>query len=311
MAKQYNYLIIGAGGSGGVLAHDMTRAGLYVTSIARGEHLRAIRANGLTIRRPWNRTSECLKIKATDMQHYSERPDVIFLCVKDYSLKDCYSFIRSVSKRSTIVIPLLNGLISSRKVREDLPEYTVPGGLIYVSANISEPGYVEQHGKLVRVAFGMQNEKDKREIPFLVSEDMKSRGLDVKFTETIERDIFEKFSYVSPAGTAGLFYGAAAGDFQKPGEPRTMFMTMIREIMTLAFAMGCPFEDDYVKMNLEIMDGLLPSATTSMQRDVTAGRTSEIDALLFEVLRLGKKYRVSMPAYEMAAEGIEERYHIH
>ena len=104
MARKFNYLIIGAGGTGGVLAHAMSKAGLYVTLIARGEHLRAIRANGLTIRRLWDETSECMHIKATDMDHYSERPDVIFLCVKDYSLEGCYDFIRNAAKKNTVTV---------------------------------------------------------------------------------------------------------------------------------------------------------------------------------------------------------------
>ncbi|MBP3879868.1 MAG: 2-dehydropantoate 2-reductase, partial [Lachnospiraceae bacterium] len=47
--------------------------------------------------------------------------------------------------------------------------------------------------------------------------------------------------------------------------------------------------------------------TTSMQRDVKAGRPSEIDGLVFNVVRMAKKYHVHMPAYEMVAEGLLRR----
>ncbi len=310
MARFLNYMIIGAGGAGGILAQNMSKAGLYVTSIARGEHLRAIRANGLTVRKLWDESAECIHIKATDMEHYSERPDVIFLCVKEYSLPGCYSFIKNAAKKGTIIIPLLNGISVSRRIKEALPGYTVPGGLIYVSANIAEPGHLVQHGGICRVIFGMQDEQEDDRPVRAVADDLKGHGLDVFFSEHIRRDIFEKFSYVSPAGAAGLYCRASAGDFQKMGEPRELFKTMIREIMALAYAMGCPFGRDFVRENLKIMDSLQPSATTSLQRDIAAGHQSEIDSLIGEVLRLGKEYNVSLPAYRMAAEEIRKRYKV-
>lgn len=44
------YYIIGAGGTGGAIGYYMTKAGKDVCLLARGEHLKAMRRNGLTIR---------------------------------------------------------------------------------------------------------------------------------------------------------------------------------------------------------------------------------------------------------------------
>jgi 2-dehydropantoate 2-reductase len=116
-----------------------------------------------------------------------------------------------------------------------------------------------------------------------------------------QRDALEKFSYVSPIGAAGVYLHAVAGDFQKEGAARELFKSMIREISTLAAAMGYPFEKDYVKINLEILSNLSADATTSMQRDIMEGKPSELDGLVMEPLRLAKKYSVSMPCYEEVA----------
>ena len=121
-------------------------------------------------------------------------------------------------------------------------------------------------------------------------------------SENIRRDALEKFSYVSPIGAAGLYYHATAGDFQKEGEQRETFKAMIREIAALADAMGVPFEKDMVDVNLRILANLAPEATTSMQRDVYAGKSSEIDGLVYEVVRMGQEYGVSVPVYEKVAE---------
>ena len=77
---------------------------------------------------------------------------------------------------------------------------------------------------------------------------------------------------------------------------------MIREIATLADAMGVPFEKDMVDVNLRILANLAPEATTSMQRDVYAEKDSEIDGLVYEVVRMGQEYGVPVPVYEKVAE---------
>jgi 2-dehydropantoate 2-reductase len=76
---------------------------------------------------------------------------------------------------------------------------------------------------------------------------------------------------------------------------------MIREVVALADAMDIHFEQDLVQVNLSILADLAPETTTSMQRDVMAGRPSEMDGLIFEVVRLGKKYGVPVPEYCKAA----------
>lgn len=91
-------------------------------------------------------------------------------------------------------------------------------------------------------------------------------------------------------------------EFTQEGAPREMFKTMIREIVTLAEAMGIHFEQDLVEVNLQILSDLSPEATTSMQRDIMAGKPSEIDGLIYQVVRLGQQYGVPLPQYEKVTE---------
>ena len=98
--------------------------------------------------------------------------------------------------------------------------------------------------------------------------------------------------------------GLELADFQKEGEARELFKTMIREITALAEAMGVPFQKDMVDVNLKILSNLAPEATTSMQRDIMAGKQSEIDGLVYEVVRMGEEYHVPVPAYKKVAESL-------
>lgn len=302
------YAIIGAGGTGGILGFYMSKAGKDVTLIARGRHLAAMREKGLAVEKVWDQTTECIPVKATDMEHYNEQPDVILVCVKGYSLEDTIPFIQRVVKPSTIVIPVLNIYGTGAKMQEKLPGLLVTDGCIYVSANIKEPGVLIQHGKILRVVYGVREVHSEAVMDCLkeIKRDFDDSGIDGVLSANIRRDALEKFSYVSPIGAAGLYFHATAADFQREGEQREAFKTMIREIAALAEAMGVPFERDMVEVNLKILSTLAPEATTSMQRDVMEGKSSEIDGLVYEVVRMGEKYHVPVPMYRKVAEKLRE-----
>lgn len=296
------YVIIGAGGTGGTVGAYMTKAGKDVTLIARGKHLEAIRKNGITLERLWNGTQEKIPVKAVSMEEYQGHPDVVLVCVKGYSLENTIPFIKRIAAKHTVVIPILNIYGTGGKLQEKLPDILVTDGCIYVSANIKEPGVLVQHGEILRIVFGTR--KPEESVPVLkkIAEDFQESGIRGILSDNIRRDALQKFSYVSPMGAAALYHNATAGDFQKEGAPREMLKAMIREIVALAEAMDIHFDRDLVETNLNILSALAPEATTSMQRDVMAGKQSEMDGLIFEVVRLGKAYGVPTPEYDKVAK---------
>lgn len=301
------YAIIGAGGTGGCLGFFLKKAGKDVTLIARGKHLEAIRKNGLTIQKLWDESRETLPVKACTAEEYKEIPDVILVCVKGYSMDETVPTIKKIAGKETVVIPILNIYGTGGRLQKKLPELTVTDGCIYVSANIMEPGVILQHGKILRVVFGARKPEEETEKMREVAKDMVTDDLEVILSENIRRDAMVKFSYVSPIGAAGLYCNAVAADFQREGEQREMFKALIREIVALSHAMGIEFEEDLVERNLKILSSLSPKATTSMQRDVIEGKRSEMDGLVYEVVRMGREYKVSMPQYEKAAACFREQ----
>lgn len=316
------YIIIGAGGTGGILGFYMTKAGKDVTLIARNAHLEAMQKQGLSVEKMWTNETETIPVGAESMESYEakgEKADVILVCVKKYSLDSCIPFIQNISHKNTIVVPVLNVYGTGAYLQEKLPKVLVTDGCIYVSANIKQAGVLLQHGEILRVFFGVREKEDLKKLNGQldgeykaerllkkIAQDFKDSGIDGILSDNIKRDALTKFSYVSPIGTAGLYLHAVAGDFQREGEARELFKTLIREIVTLANAMGITFEEDLVERNLKILSNLPEEATTSMQRDVIEGKQSEIDGLVYEVVRMAKKYGGEVPAYERAAEKFRE-----
>lgn len=325
------YCVIGAGGTGGCIAAYMIRAGKDVTVIARGSHLEQIRERGILLETEEGvetiapvrayETGEYIKMYGTNaaetlgeeavkasVERQAERPDVIFVCVKGYSLESVIPFIREVSKDSTIVIPVLNLYGTGERLQKELPGLLVTDGCIYVAAQIKKPGTIWMNGTIFRIVFGVRDPKELRKELFEIAEDLRQSGIEAVLSENIRRDALQKFSYVSPMAAAGLYYHANAERFQVTGDERDTFVTLVGEIDRLAAAMGIEFQVDIVRNNLAILDALSPEASTSMQRDIEAGKPSEIDGLIYEVVRLSGQYGIKLPMYEKMAEALKEHH---
>jgi len=241
------------------------------------------------------------QIKAVAAEEYTEMPDVIFVCVKGYSLAEIIPFLKTKSDAHTIVIPVLNIYGTGSRLQKELPDSLVTDGCIYIAAEKKAPGIVQQKGSIFRIVYGVRKQEDLRKELFEIAADLCACGIDARISDHIARDAFQKYSYVAPMAACGLYFDAKAEVFQKAGDEREFLSDCMCEISALAEAMEIPFLVDIVKTNLEILDALSPEASTSMQRDLWAGNSSEMDGLVFEPVRMGRKYGVPMPNYELIA----------
>ena len=305
MKKELNYLVIGAGGTGGCIAAYLTRGGKHTVVIARGAHLEAMKKQRLEIRKPHEQWTA--PVHAMTEQEYLEcggKADIIFVCVKGYSLDSVYDCIRRASHKETVVIPILNIYGTGEQMQRRLPELTVLNGCIYVAAAIEKPGVIRQNGDIFRIVYGRLDGDVTSPVLKQVEQDLRDSGITPIFTDQVQRDTLQKFSFVSPMAAAGAYGDWSAGDYKQDGEARALFIRCVKEIDALACAMGIPFPVDIVKTNMTIMNGLDDECTASLQKDLKKGGMTEADGLISEVVRMGERFGVETPAYRMIAEKI-------
>lgn len=293
------YLIYGAGGIGGCLAAFLAQGGKDVSLIARGAHLEAIQKNGLVLET--GHGTFAVPVRACEQEQVTDKPDVIFVCVKGYSLEGTLPTLKRLSDGHTIVIPLLNIYGTGARLQPELSPALVTDGCIYIAAEIKAPGTVHMSGDIFRVVFGPRTPEVYRPELEEVARDLNDCGVEGILSQNIQRDALMKFSVVSPMAACGIYHDIQVGGMQAPGQPREDFKALVAEIGVLAQAMGYPFPEDPVARNLAIQDALDPDASTSLKRDLDAGKPSEVDGLIFEVVRLGRKYHVPTPMYDRVA----------
>lgn len=292
-----NYLIIGAGGVGGALAAFMARAGLDVSVIARGAHLEAIKEKGLRTEQS-DGSSFVSRPAAFSEEEYAGSPDVIFLCVKGYSVQSVLPLLKRVSAHGAAIVPLLNIYGTGGRIAPELPQAHVADGCVYVAAQKRAPGVIEMNGTIFRAVFGMRGAEPVPASLLRAAEDLDAAGIHAILSEDIRRDAFRKYTFVSAMAACGQYFDVPAAALQKPGAERELFTGLVRELCDIAVRSEIIFPVDMVQANLKILDALAPDATASMQRDIRSGGRSEIDGLVYEVLRMGHECGAKTPLYE-------------
>ncbi|WP_024992946.1 ketopantoate reductase family protein [Phocaeicola paurosaccharolyticus] len=293
-----NILIVGTGGVGGSIAGFLALDGHNVTCIARGEHLKSILDNGLHLKSDL-KGEHFLNVKACTAEEYNDKADIIFVCVKGYSLDDSIkSVIEKAAKEDTLVVPILNVYGTGTKISNMVPEVTVLDGCIYIVGFVSGKGEITQMGKIFRLVFGAR-----KEAPVEMSrlEEIQSMlvhaGIKADLSDNINRDTFVKWAFISAMACTGAYHEVTMGALQHEGEERDTFIGLSRESAQIAEKCGIIFKEDPIKYNLMVIGKLDPESTASMQKDIAKGHQSEIKGLLFDMIELGEKYDIDMPTY--------------
>ncbi|MBU4318785.1 MAG: hypothetical protein KKF30_16120 [Proteobacteria bacterium] len=152
--------VFGVGGVGGYFGAKIAaclsntpKKEAEVFFIARGEHLKVIRAHGITLVTP-DKTIQACPALATDEPDQIPDPDLILLCVKGYDLENALNAIRLRVQSHTLVLALLNGVDIYDRIRAVLTTGIVLPACVYVGTHIFQPGVIHQSGGDGRILFG-------------------------------------------------------------------------------------------------------------------------------------------------------------
>ena len=297
-----NYLIAGTGGVGGSIAAFLALAGKDVACIARGEHLAAIRTHGLRLHSDL-KGEHTLHIPACTAEEYTGKADVIFVCVKGYSVDSITDLIRRAAKPDTVVIPILNVYGTGPRIQRLVPGVTVLDGCIYIVGFVSGKGEITQMGRIFRLVYGAhRGTQMSRERLEAVKHDLEESGIKADLSDDIDRDTFVKWSFISAMAVTGAYYDVPMGEVQKPGQVRDTFIGLSRESAELGRKLGIDIPDNLVEYNLMVMDKLDPHSTASMQKDLARGHESEVQGLLFDLIDAAEAHGVDIPTYRLVAQ---------
>ncbi|HEY5124650.1 MAG TPA: 2-dehydropantoate 2-reductase [Ignavibacteria bacterium] len=284
--------IIGAGGVGGYFGGKLAFAGFDVTFISRGEHLKALQENGLTVKSILG-DFKIDRINATNRFSDLGAVDLILICVKAWQVKEIAKKLKSIVNENTIVIPLQNGVSAIDELKEHLNESNIAGGLCFIISKIESPGIINHFGVEPSIVFG-ENDNTKTERLNNIKEVFDKSGIESKISDDINADIWKKFITICVSGLLAVTK-TTYGELRALKQTRKMMVELLKEIYKLSQKATVKIKSDFVDKTISLIDTYPYNSTSSLTRDVWEGKPSEIDYQNGTVVRLGHKYGVETP----------------
>ncbi|BBK40193.1 2-dehydropantoate 2-reductase [Allostella vacuolata] len=313
--------IFGAGAIGGYLAAELALAGQEVTVIARGPHLAAIRAQGLTLLIGGER--KLARVTATDDPAEAGPQDSVIITLKAHSLPPVAHQLAPLFGPETSVVTAMNGVPwwyferlpgpwEGHRIRSVDPEGRIAaaiaperviGCVVYPACEVVEPGVV-RHVEGNRFQLG---EIDGSRTPRIqaLGEAMTAAGLKAPVRPRIRDDIWLKLW-----GNAGfnpisaLTHGTLE---QIAGDPATrpIVRTLMVEVEAVARALGAKLAVDVDTRIQWAKD--VGAHKTSMLQDLERGRPMEIDALVTAVQEMARLVGIPTPTLDVVLGLVQQR----
>lgn len=284
--------IIGTGGVGGYFGGKLARVGYDVTFLARGEHLKAIQQNGLTIKSIQGDFTVC-PVKATDRISAIGSVDLVILAVKAWQIKEIATELGVVAGRDTMVLPLQNGVSAVGELKEVLGEKNIIGGLCRIISKIESPGVINHSGIEPVIIFGELNNAETERIKKIKTV-FDHAGIASRISDDITADLWKKFIPICVSGLLAVT-GTTYGELRELKETRQLMIELLDEIFRLSKKTGIRIEPDFVEKAVAFIDTFPYDSTSSLTRDIREGKPSELEYQNGTVVKLGELHQVETP----------------
>lgn len=294
--------IFGAGAIGGYMGAKLAQAGADVSLVARGPHLAAMQANGLTLIEESGQTT--VPVTVSEDPNDLGPQDYVIVTLKAHSVPPVVDKMQPLIGPETTIVSGVNGvpwwyfhkiggpLEGTRLASVDPGDAQwngfgpdrVLGCVVYPAAEVSEPGVVKQiEGN--RFSLG-EPDGSKSDRAMALSKALSAAGLKAPVRPKLRDEIWVKLWGNLSFNPISALTHATLDVLCTDPDTRTVARNMMLEAQEIAEKLGVKFPID---VDRRIQGGADVGAhRTSMLQDLDAGRPMEIDALVGSVQELGR-----------------------
>jgi 2-dehydropantoate 2-reductase len=314
--------VFGAGAIGGFVGAKLAAKGeAEVSLVARGPHLAAMRAKGLTVHAKDGKSN--VAVNANDDPSVLGPQDFVILALKAHSVPGVLDSMKPLLGPDTAIVTAQNGVPwwyfykhggehEGRRV-----EAVDPGGriwsslgperaigcVVYIAAEIEAPGVI-RHVEGDRLPLG-EPSGEKTERLAKLSRTLVNAGIRAPIRPDIRNDIWVKLWGNLSFNPISALTGGTLEQIARDEGTRAVARAMMVEGEEIALRLGVKFPID---VDRRIVGAEQVGAhKTSMLQDLELGRPMEIDALVAAVQELGRLVGVPTPAVDTVLALVRQR----
>lgn len=289
-------VVYGIGGVGGYFGGKIAQTSNEVVFIARGEHLKKIRENGLKVK-SIDGDFVAKPSMVTDNATDAGKADLIIVGTKSWQVEDTAKNIKSLLHENTLVLPLQNGAENEAKLMNVIDKKHVLAGLCRIYSKVDAPGVINHFAHPPEIVFGeMDNSKSERIKE--VDKVFKSAGFISTIPEDIHVEIWNKFMFIATVSGIGGLTRVPIREMADDDYLNKVMRQTADEIYRVGKTKGVNLDDNIVNKTMQFIEGQPAGSTASTQRDIMEGYPSELENFNGYIVREGKKLGIKTPTNE-------------
>ena len=290
---------MGSGGLGGYFGARLCKGGADVHFIARGEHLQAMRSEGLRVEGP--EPIHIAHVNATDDPAAVGVVDFVMIGVKLWDTEAALQQIRPMVGPDTAIISFQNGVLKDQYLRAVYDESRIMGGVGYVATTIDRPGVIRQTGPMQRLLFGeFDGARSTRGEALLAA--CLAGGIKAEFSDNILCEIWQKYVFLVGLSGTTTTMRKTIGPIRENAQTRAFLADVMREVVAVGRSHGVGLPEDYAEVRMRLADEVAFDMTSSMHHDLDRGKPLEVRWLAGGVVELGQRKGVPTPLNRAIAD---------
>ena len=296
--------ILGMGGVGGYFGGLLAKTyaesdSVEIIFIARGETQKAIAQKGLKIILDESEMTVFPSIVSDDSTIIGKL-EYLICATKTYDIEESLLSIKKNITKNTIILPLYNGVDAPERISDLFPDNEVLQGCVYIVSMIVSSGVIKKMGTYEKLFFGSRTASvaalNKLQSIF------EKASIESYLVDAIEETVWEKFIFISALASATSYLNQNIGAILNSQSSREVYVSLLNEITMIAAVKGLNLPTDIIMQTILKLEKTPHDATSSMHRDLMAGRKIELFSLTEFVVNEGLKYEIETPTYQMVLD---------
>jgi 2-dehydropantoate 2-reductase len=288
------HAFLGAGAVGGLVGAVLGHQGDDVTLLVRPE-ANTRYPGTLRLETPFGTIETAVRIESK----ITDDTEVLWIAVKAYQLVEALRAVPLKSKIGTI-IPLLNGIDHVDSLRSRFGHDRVVPATIAVESERVAPGQIVQRSPFVRLMLSAIGEERLASI----ADRLRRAGFTCEFQADEKTMLWSKLAFLGPFALTGTASDKNQQEIFADVAWRARLESAVGEACTVAAADGAAVDREKI---LAMLGSLPATMRSSMQKDVSAARIPELDAIGGPIIRAGRAYGLDVPVTRELVAKIQDR----
>lgn len=298
--------IIGMGAIGGYISAMLCKSNHEVYIIAKGKNLKSIKDNGITLKNEEDMDFTVFPTLVTDNAENAGIMDIVFVCVKGYSLKAAAKAVLPMIHEHTLVIPIIDGVDGGSKLHSYLGTGKIVDSVMFISSKVIGNGIIKHASKSARIVISQNKSRPIYKVYLeLIYNVLNQANINCEIRKDAEIYAWRKYVFNCAFNITDSYYDVRVKGILEDKMKFETFCNVAKECEEVGRSKGIKLPENIYEKTIDNLKKLSKKSVSSMHRDVILGKKFELELFCGDLCRMGKAVGVPTPYTQKAYEKLK------